>query len=466
MKKFGTKGERIRLPFHTVATLGERLEWFVNLRWIAVIAVLISVPISGEMFSFRLAYGEIIVIAVLLHSLNLIYFFAVRYFKFKNEYQQLGFAELQIIVDLLIIGFLIHYSGGIGNPFYFLYILHVILSGILFPGKVLPYINAVFAALVVTAWSFAEHFGLVDRINLRPDPIPFTLLITSLAAFYVVIFSGIYILNNFMMGYRALKTVIDNKSSELEKVVKDRSKSFRFAAHELKSPMVAIQSTLEVVKDLYADELKPEVKDMVLKAESRAAQVLGMVKDMLTITQYNLGIEQPVFQTMNFDEWLKEVTDKHLEYALKKNIQLTYRQMKVNLKVKIDADAFSKMADNLISNAIRYTPKGGSVVVRPFLNEDYYGFKVTDTGIGIAEEEIDKIFDEFYRTKKAREIEKIGTGLGLNLVLEIVQKYNGNIYVKSEPGKGSEFMVELPLINGEITSNRTADVLKEVYEFE
>lgn len=444
MKKIAKSTPQILLPFHTVATLKERLSWYINLRWVAVIGVLISVPIGENMLKFNLAYKEITVIAAILLLINIIYFFLVRHIKFRNEYHELAFAEVQIIIDLVIISFLIHNAGGIGNPFFFLYIVQVILSGILFPGYILPYVNAVFAALLLTCWSMLEHFNIVPRIILRDAQIPLPLLITSLAAFYITIFAGIYIISHFMIGYRSLKTVIDEKNLQLLKAMKDRSKAFRFAAHELKSPMVAIQSTLEVVKVMYGKDLKPEVMNMVFKAESRSEQVLNMIKELITITQYNLGIEQPVFEKIYFNKWLNRFVDQQIEYALKKNILLTCGHLKDDILVNIDTNGLEKIVNNLVTNAVRYTPEGGEVIVVPFADEEHFGFKVTDTGIGIAEEDFSKIFDEFFRSKNAREMERIGTGLGLNLVLEIVKHYNGNVYVKSELGKGSEFTVEFP----------------------
>jgi signal transduction histidine kinase len=457
MKRITKTTSPIHFPFHTVATLRERLTWYVNLRWIAVMAILISVPFAEKILEFKLAFNEIIITASLLLLINIVCSFLTRYLNFKNEYQELIFAEVQIIIDLFIISFLIHYSGGIGNPFYFLYIVQVILSGILFPGVILPYVNAAFAALLLTMWSILEHTNLVPRISLRYEPIPLTLLITSLSAFYVTIFAGIYIINNFMMGYRSLKSVIDDKNLELQKAIKDRSKAFRYAAHELKSPMIAIQSTLEVVKDLFAGELKPEVKEMIFKAENRSSQVLSMIKEMITITQYNLGLEQPEFIVIEFNEWLCKISNQHREHALRKNIAFNFNPAKNRLCVKIDANGFEKVVSNLINNAIKYTLEGGRVTVEAFISENYYGFKVSDSGIGIDREDLNKIFDEFYRSKNAREMERIGTGLGLNLVMQIVKRYSGNIFVNSELGKGSEFIVEIPYS----VENEEADSFKE-----
>lgn len=441
-----------KLPFHTVASLKERLLWVSNLRWIAVISLLFCVPVAGEMFRFKLGFVEITNIAVILIVVNLLYFFIARYYPFRNEYQELAFLELQILVDLVIISFVIHYSGGIGNPFYFLYLVQVILSGIIFPGKFLPYFNAIFAAMLLTLWTILEHLVLVDRYLIREEPSA-ALIITSLFAFYITNFAGIYIINNFMSGYRSLKRIIDEKNLQLEKAIKDRSRTFRYAAHELKSPMIAIQSTLEVVKSLFSDDLRPEVKDMVFKAERRSSQVIDMIKEMIAVTQYNLGMEKPVFEKVDFDEWLYGIVSHHKDYAKKKNIELIYKHLPYQFLITIDTNGIEKVVSNLVSNALRYTPSGGKVIVEIFVSDYSFGFQVKDTGIGIPKEDLKKIFEEFYRSKNAREMEQIGTGLGLNLVKEIVQHYNGEISVNSEIGKGSEFKVEFPIENDKADNN-------------
>jgi signal transduction histidine kinase len=439
------KSESAKLPFHTVASLKERLAWLTNLRWIAIISLIFCVPLADEMFGYNIGFVEITNIAVILIIINILYFFIARYFPFKNEYQELAFLELQILVDLLVISFVIHYSGGIGNPFYFLYLVQVILSGIIFPGKVLPYLNAIVAAVLLTIWTILEHLVMVERYLLRNEPASLALIITSLLAFYITNFAGIYIINNFMNGYRSLKRIIDQKNVQLEKAIKDRSRTFRFAAHELKSPMIAIQSSLDVVKSLFSDDLRPEVKDMVFKAERRTSQVIDMIKEMIVVTQYNLGMEKPVIQKVDFDEWLWSTVSHHKEYANKKNIELIYNHPPFPVIITIDTNGFEKVVSNLVSNALRYTLPGGKVIIEIFVSDFSYGFLVKDNGIGIPKEDIEKIFEEFYRSKNAREAEQIGTGLGLNLVKEIVEHYGGNISVTSELGKGSEFKVEFQI---------------------
>jgi two-component system phosphate regulon sensor histidine kinase PhoR len=246
-----------------------------------------------------------------------------------------------------------------------------------------------------------------------------------------------------------LKKTIDEKNALLEKSIKDRSKAFRFAAHELKSPMIAIQSTLEVVKSLYAEELRKEVRNMVFKAEKRSSQVIDMIKEMIAVTQYNLKIEKPVIEEVNLDEWLYSVVKQFNAFAVNKRIELICDHLNKDICIKLDANGFERIIANLINNALRYTREDGKVIVTPFCTDERFGFSVKDTGIGIPKEDLDKIFEEFYRSKNAKEVEQLGTGLGLSLVKEIVQFYGGAIFVNSELGKGSEFIVEIPIIHSD-----------------
>lgn len=453
MKIFLKSNAMVKLPFHTLSSLHERLNWFINLRWIAAISVLASVPFGEEILQFKIGFNQILIISSIIICFNIVYLLFLNYFPFKNEYQELGFAEVQIIIDLIIISFLIHYSGGIGNPFYFLYIVQVILSGILFPGIALPYINAVIAATLLTFWTVLEHLDLTSRYLLREEPITLSLIIASLAAFYITIFAGIYIINNFMNGYRSLKRIIDEKNELLEQALKERSKAFRFAAHELKSPVVAIQSTLEVAKSLFGGELRTEVFEMISKAERRSSQLIDIIKEMISVTQYNLGIEKKISKKVEWNDWLESNVNTHKALALRKNIELKLIKTK-KLSTVIDSVGFEKIVNNLVGNSIRYTNSGGTVVVTSAIDNLYYGFSVKDNGIGIPNEDIEKIFEEFYRSKNARDTEQIGTGLGLNLVKEIVQASNGFITVESKLNEGSEFTVYFPRVQQNELSNK------------
>lgn len=436
-------------PFFSANDLRVRIGWYIKLRWLAIIGVLAAVPLSYSVLHFRIAFNQLLLIVSAMIILNLVNYFLWRHLPLKDDFRELAFAEIQIIIDLVIISWLLYYSGGIQNPFFFLFLVQVILSGILFPGAILPYINAGIAALLLTLLALFDFFGIIPHYSLEGEIISLSYLLTVLSSFYVITFSGIYIINNFMMSYQSLKKVIDEKSRQLEYVIEERNKAFRFAAHELKSPMVAIKSTLDVVLSLYSNDMKPEIKTMVQRAERRSDQILNMVKEMISISQYNLGTEGREFATVEFDEWVTQLTLTYVDHAMQKNISLSVIHVNDDFLVDIDKSGMESALSNLISNAIRYTPNEGKVFVISFRRKNCFGFGVKDTGIGISEEEKANIFSEFYRSKKAKEMEQLGTGLGLNLVSEIVKRNNGTIRVESEVGKGSTFTVEFPLTNTE-----------------
>ncbi|MGE5400187.1 MAG: sensor histidine kinase [Ignavibacteriales bacterium] len=448
------------LNFYNIEDLRARLGWHINLRWIAILGVLSSIPVSQELYFYKISYSSIVYITSIMLLLNLLFFFLYRYLPLINEVFEFIYAEIQIITDLVILSFLIHYSGGIDNPFYFLYLVPSILSGIIFPGRLVPFCNAIVSAGLLTAWAVAEYFGFIENYKLEAAPISFSRLIISIIAFYLVNFVGVYIINNFMQRYRSLKAIIDQKNIQLEKSIEDRNKAYRFAAHEMKAPLTAIKSTLDVAIDLYGNTLNSEIKEMLSRAEIRSAQVLNMIKELIIITQYNLGVEEIRREYIEFVSWLKENVELQRPYARLKSINLQFVNISKHREVEIDKSGMERVINNLLNNALRYTLSGGSVTVEPFLKIDSFGFSVTDTGIGIEEDEMAKIFNEFYRSKQARQIEKFGTGLGLNIVNEIVKQNGGTVRVHSIPGVGSTFTVSIPYQQEESVTESEEEIRK------
>lgn len=436
------------LPFYTVDTLKNRLEWVINLRWLIVFGLFAMVPLSQRVLQFSLGYYEIVIIACVILVINLIFFFLLRYLSFKTELQELIFAEIQILIDLILLSCLVHYAGGIDNPFYFILMIVVMISGFLFPNLVVPVINGIFASALLTAWSLLEYHGVIRAYELGGRDITLSYLITSQAAFIIMTFIGVYIINNFVFTYRNMKTIIDEKNQLLEKNMDERRDIFRYAAHELKTPISTIQSTLLVIQSLFVKEnVSPDMIDLVSRAENRSQQVLDMVNEMIEITKYKEGIKVPDFECVFFSAWIKYNVQNQVPNAISKNIQLIADQLDREHTICFDRSEMDKVFINLLSNALRYTPAGGTVRVIPFIDSKHFGFKVQDTGIGISKEDQVRIFNEFYRTADAKKMERTGTGLGLNLVREIVQKHHGEIRVESKPGEGSTFIVTLPMTN-------------------
>ncbi len=436
----------LTLPFHTIGSLKSRIGWFINMRWIVTFIMLASIPVSQKIFQFQIAYFKIYNLISLLLCLNIGYFFLYKYFKFKNFKQELIFTEIQVIFDLVIISFLVHYIGGITNPFFFFYIIPITISSILFQKK-LPYFNALVAICLLSCWSFLEYFNKVEIYYIGAGKPSFALVSTSLIAFLFLVIATTYVIDDFISKYRSIKSMMDQKNILLEKTMHENDKMFRFTAHELKSPLTTLRSILGVVELLFTQKNSREkIQDMLKRAEKRSDQILDMVNDMIDLTHYKQGKKEISLKYVKYMDWFKNRIDSFVVLANNENITLNFKPTKSREEIILDIPSIEKVVNNLISNAIRYTPAGGEVEITPFIKKNQFGFSVKDTGIGISQEDQEKIFSDFFRSKNAKQKSQLGTGLGLSLVKQIVNKYNGNIVVESELNKGSKFTVTIPKI--------------------
>ncbi|GHH97267.1 two-component system histidine kinase PnpS [Neobacillus kokaensis] len=241
--------------------------------------------------------------------------------------------------------------------------------------------------------------------------------------------------------------------TELKKLEQMRKDFVANVSHELKTPVTSIKGFAETLMDGAKNnqETLEAFLSIILK-ESERLQTL--IQDLLELSK----IEQQGFklnlQRLDLDHLLEEVIALLTGKAQAKNIKIEYNNFPGQVLIKGDIDRLKQVFINLVSNSINYTPDGGSVKVVLENNRDHVRIHVLDTGVGIEKEEIPRIFERFYRVDRARSRNSGGTGLGLAIVKHLVEAHHGNIIVRSELGKGSEFIIELQneneLLDGEI----------------
>ena len=223
----------------------------------------------------------------------------------------------------------------------------------------------------------------------------------------------------------------------------DKQKQFAAdASHELRTPLAVLMSSADL---LLAD---PSIKDPFLRQvledlKSEVKKMTNLVSDLLMVARSDNNALKVKIQRLDLIEILKQVIRTMTPIAEKKDIRLTGENF---TKVIINADEqrIKQLAIILVDNAIKYTPEGGAVVVRLEQADDVRAtFAVMDSGIGIAPEDLDKVFERFYRVDKARSREMGGNGLGLAIAAEIVKIHSGKISVASKLGEGTKFTVEL-----------------------
>jgi signal transduction histidine kinase len=217
------------------------------------------------------------------------------------------------------------------------------------------------------------------------------------------------------------------------------------AAHELRTPLAATRATVE--SGLLMSEIKEEDTQHILKTIHRQNQRLtNLVNDLLMLAGLDRQGISKQQEICCLDDVVSDLVEEFAAMAVSVGVTLTYSaEVHQTLKILGNSDQIYRLISNLIMNGINYTLKGGEVKVILNRNENYAVIKVQDTGIGIPENELIRIFDRFYRINSDRSRSTGGSGLGLAIVQAIVRAHKGKLNVESELGKGSIFIIQLPL---------------------
>ncbi len=230
--------------------------------------------------------------------------------------------------------------------------------------------------------------------------------------------------------------------AELEKLDAMKSRFMLTVAHELRAPVAAIQGYLGLILDGYAAD---DEQEMLENAHRRCGELLDMISDLLLLAHMKEKAAGVKKTTVSVARVLEEVTGLLRAEAERKGLTLK-TEFSGQPEMLADEEHLRQLWTNLISNSIKYTPRGGRVVASVDQKDGRVIGVVSDTGVGIAADDLPRIFDEFYRTKQAKSIEEHGTGLGLSIVKQIVESYGGTIDVESHLGEGTTFTFTLPRV--------------------
>lgn len=218
------------------------------------------------------------------------------------------------------------------------------------------------------------------------------------------------------------------------------------ASHELKTPLAVIKSSVEVLLDGAAED--PEACSTFLsQIASEADRLADLIKDMLALSRIESGALMLEPRAVALGKAITDCVERHNPRADTKTLTMVEKppgDVSADVPVWADPDALRQVLDNLVDNAIKYTPNGGRITVRWGASADTVSFEVEDTGIGIPDADQARVFERFYRVDKARDRAQGSTGLGLSIVKHLVQAMRGQVRVNSKLGKGTTFRVTLP----------------------
>lgn len=440
------------MPALSLSTDGlvERIYWLIRLRWIAIAGVVLTVLFTRQFLYLPIPFLPVYSIVIFLAIYNSAFLF---YLNRANK-ESVSFpkkavriANAQISLDLLNLASLIHFSGGIENPFIFYFIFHMIISSILL-SRGAAFLQATFAVLLFLLLVTGEYSGVITHYCLgelfvSSQHYNLVYIAGIFFVFMTTLYIAVYMTSSISKKLRQREDSLEEANELLRQNDRIKSEYVLRVTHDIKEHLSAIQSCIDPVSEGIIGALNEKQKDLLIRANKRIEKLTFFIKALLEITNIKLSkqIEMNYFS-------LKTSIDNALILVAPK---AEHKNIRISSQIEISSDTLKgaqiyieETIANLLINAVKYTPSGGKVALSVKDKGDLVEILISDTGIGIPEDDLPKIFEEFYRAKNARQIEKDGTGLGLSIAKQVIDRHNGNIWVESKLDKGSTFHIELP----------------------
>ncbi|WP_052085775.1 HAMP domain-containing sensor histidine kinase [Clostridium sp. HMP27] len=278
--------------------------------------------------------------------------------------------------------------------------------------------------------------------------------IYTVLMFIIFIFAIIMLIINIYKRKKAEEMLIKTQQLLDEVRLQDEitTEFFTNVSHELRTPLNVMLSSIQLI-ELYIQKgmIKEEGVSLHKKIDvikQNSLRLLKLINNLIDITKMNSGFYELQLKNCNIVSVVEESVLSMIEYVESRNIECIFDTEVEEMYMNCDPEKIERVMLNLLSNAAKFTPKDGKIYVNVYQRKDKVEISVKDTGIGIAKDKQKIIFDRFKQIEgAARDSKDKGSGLGLYLVKSMVELHNGNIKLKSEIGKGSEFIVTFPIEN-------------------
>ncbi|CAG7840530.1 PAS domain-containing sensor histidine kinase [Clostridium haemolyticum] len=233
--------------------------------------------------------------------------------------------------------------------------------------------------------------------------------------------------------------IVHNK--ELQNISKMKDEFFNMISHELRTPLTIINSSVQLARDIYKEEITRNIERVLLRVDQNCRRLLKLINNILDISKAEAGFLQLQYSDFDIVVVTENIVSSVSIYAKSRGIQLIFDTNKEEKLVALDKDKYEKIILNLLSNAIKFTPKGRKIYVTTLIENNKVQIKVKDQGIGIEKEDLKTIFNRFIQIRNNTTNCVQGTGLGLALVKNLVELMEGNIKVNSKINEGTEFTI-------------------------
>ena len=448
------------------AALLARLRWIVGLRWLAAAGVISLSVFAVHVLAYDLPLLGLQVLGLVIVGHNI----ACRHWLHRIRSgpvadQRRGLdrcANAQIGFDLVALAVAVHFTGGVESPLSFFFVFHMIIASMIL-SRESAYGQATLVLCLYGAVALLEGRQVLPHYHLGLGADPGFYLSTEAWPRYAVLVAGLYVVVYLTSSIAGELRRREEQLASLTRELAEQAGACRAAygdlqttqhsqleymrrvAHELKSPLSAISMMLHAVTGSLGGTIPPKQSNMVARAADRAQAALELTEDLLTLSQLK--------EALPTDE-LAQVSIGHLVENIMAEEELRAEQSGVRISVQSEEamplihgyrTELLILLRNLVSNAVKFSLPDGVVAIHAHSEGGEVVVQVSDQGIGIDEDELHRIFDEFYRTSASRKAGISGTGLGLPIAKSIVEHHSGAISVRSRLGQGTTFAVRLPV---------------------
>ena len=432
--------------------------WFIRLRYLAVL-ILIGFLLIGE-YLFFLNFTRQQIIAIFFITVSILFYNIIihssrKYFGTDSgSFNALHLSLIQMILDLTALMILVYFTGLIESPLYMFFIFHMIIGSLVLPGYIV-YLAAGVVSCIFALLTFLQRYNYLESHQIsglflgnRLHTLTYDILFISI--FAMMLFISVYIANK--IAYQLYKREQQLRSS-LERLNEAEIMKQKYTigiVHEIKTPITAVHTILELIKNGYVGPISETVAQKIQRAELRTEEALQLIKNILNISKVRL-LEIRLNDPIDLSEFITNIIDSLNEIVNQKSIQLNFTDKRTVVRPIIsDKILLELVVSNVVSNAIKYVESNGRIEISIDDKNDKFYFEVCDSGIGIPQKEINKIFEQFYRASNINKMIHEGSGMGLAIVKEIVEKLGGEIKVTSpsrlaQEGKpGTSFEILIP----------------------
>ena len=420
------------------------------------------VSFIGPRLGWADVWPSLAVIAVLVAVYNLVFLQRLQsYLVWDRPYGNLRAVAIRhMLTDLGALLAVVHFTGGCHSPVLPFVVFHMAIGTIMISTR-LMYVLAAVTCLGAMVLFVLEGWVLEHRhpFGRHPEQLN-TACLLNVAVLVALVFGMVYLIHTVTSRFKtrglqlhSTTEQLRQRKGELQRLLRDREESerrkshyMRISAHQLRSPLGTIKTTLQVLVDGIVDPSSEGGRRLIVGASERVDDLLEIVNDLLELAKMREGrARAPWARKVYINQVLADIFDAIGPLAQERKVEFVADVEGVALLDWGVPPDLVYVFENLIENAIKYSHEGGEVRVKLRVEDDVATVEISDRGIGIPEGQVSDVFLEFVRAPNAKKHAAGGTGLGLSIVKEGVEMHGGSVSLTSEAGRGTTFTVNLPL---------------------